>query len=881
MMTFRFKFDTVRGRSPRRSLAMLGIMLCVCNACGGGTSHAARRPGAARALRLTWEGLPVGSSLLNTIDEVAVTQGAVAVNRPRDFHEASWMLFLTRASGGTRNLWQAQPRIEQNTEDAGVPGGMAESLKRIASWRAKPLTRLSAPQFADQASPLPDGRALLCVTNAVGPATADTSQIATFDLRSSRFTALTNDASRNHSPALAPDGRRIAFVSDRSRSEDIYVMPLKGGPAWRVVSEARHPAWASNDVLIFESIRRGYSGLYRVTLPRDRNLTRDLLPSEVRPTLLFPRAGEVAVAPDGRQLCVAASAEGARANDASNRTLRRLYMLAADGSGAQVVPGTEGARAPSFAPDGTAIIFHAPTGPAPGAAAATGSTDVLWLLPMLRVAPTAQLIRVRPLAAPLPGALQQTAGSTPAVSGEVEIIGTAFSEDIGPLDVKLEVGEGGDPAGWKPLAVQRGPVHSARLATWRVPAGAQGEWTLRLTVTDASGDHAEATFPVTLPLSASPGGVLPPPAPVTPPAMAEREPVQPDPVQLEPAQPDPPVAVLPQPPPASVVPAPPDSVPSAIPPPATTSTTYPVTSGTPIRNAVLKPPPLPVFNPKARQNNSKAGRQPRATNRSIATRSPRSGGATAPNPPAPRPAQAKSPLLASGPVPMLPLPALPPAPAPAPSPQLPAVAPPVSAPVAPPPQPVPSGGPLPPVIAPPPGGRELPGVARSPAQKRPAEASSPSGTAPETDVASYSAASGADSAAISVQGTPAVMRPGEVVPVTAMLRNTGARAWASGSQPVRLLVRWFDAASGSRTRWEVKWLAATVPPGGAGRLTFDITAPPRAGRYRLSYAMVRLYSGRYEPPAVGMRQDGSGMRATSGANSSVEFGEIAYRVEVQ
>src|SRR5258708_4106689 len=45
---------------------------------------------------------------------------------------------------------------------------------------------------------------------------------------------LTQQPGRDSQPKFSPDGRRIAFVSDRDGSQQVYVMPADGGPAKQV-----------------------------------------------------------------------------------------------------------------------------------------------------------------------------------------------------------------------------------------------------------------------------------------------------------------------------------------------------------------------------------------------------------------------------------------------------------------------------------------------------------------------------------------------------------------------------------------------------------------------------------------------------------------------
>ena len=100
------------------------------------------------------------------------------------------------------------------------------------------------------------------------------------------------------------------------------------------------------------------------------------------------------------------------------------------------------------------------------------------------------------------------------------------------------------------------------------------------------------------------------------------------------------------------------------------------------------------------------------------------------------------------------------------------------------------------------------------------------------------------------------LKNGEDANITGTVRNTGKTAWIStGENPVRLLVRWFDENTGRRFRWELKWLPSDLAPGESAPLTFTIT-PPRTGKLRLNFAIVRLPGGKYQPASATENDEG-------------------------
>jgi dipeptidyl aminopeptidase/acylaminoacyl peptidase len=76
-----------------------------------------------------------------------------------------------------------------------------------------------------------------------------TSDIYSKQIGSRVVTRLTSDASDDVSPAISPDGTRIAFASNRSGNWDIYVMPVTGGQAVQVTDDPADdlsPSWSAD-----------------------------------------------------------------------------------------------------------------------------------------------------------------------------------------------------------------------------------------------------------------------------------------------------------------------------------------------------------------------------------------------------------------------------------------------------------------------------------------------------------------------------------------------------------------------------------------------------------------------------------------------------------
>lgn len=923
-------FKNKRAANSRAS----GAALLLATACAWSVAipaRAGRQPGAPRLLRFSWS------------DPLARRDAATrhALNAPASVSQPAFgvalqgapsEIFFTRTSKGTSNLWRAVLEDDRDSvaSTRSLTNGASsdstrpldresdEVARRLSTrgqvLRARPLTRFKAPFFASDATPTPDGHAVLCVTNALGLSGGENRgqvdparrRIARLDLESGQLTAVSAFGYNSYAPAIAPDGTRMAFVSDRLGPEQVFVAFMDGGDAQRVESgiatrqAARRPFWLDNETLVLESTRRANTSLYRIALPQhiidrapndagEENATSAFDANRRQPgaALLWKRGGQGARAPNGRQLCVA-TATGDDFPNGNNRPASgddsgaRLYFLAGDGSTVRTVPSTEGARNPVFSPDGSALLYDAPLASSGDSSSAANDEDIspdasealeanrgLWLLPMVRVAPTARLLAVR--------AVASRSSSAPIATEEIEIVGTAFASGDDAPQVQLQWGEGDEPSRWNNLPLRRVPAQAATLATWRPPAKSSGPWMLRLTVTDSDGDKAESFLPVSRPL----------PSPL-------------------PSKTETPAAI-------SIAAPAPSTTPAS---PATTSNV----ATAPNASIAARPSNATLSNPLPRRSRAAAS----TTNKSGRTRNRERLPIVASS-------QAAARTVAALPPPTLPPPALPASEAgaeatpnndsgagarprdsarsqnrtddaePRPSDEMNDASPDD---VSLPPFPVPSsGGPLPTPVRP---KTDLPrgDSATHQATQNASDATRDDehepdprngsrgrdavdeGAAKPDEASSATKASRAKSsdasrgARLVVTGAPRETTPGREMALIARLSNRGRNTWESESErPVRLLVRWQDVATRRRARWEIKWLRDDVRPGQTVSLPFSISAPPRPGTYTLSVSLLRLNGSTYQPPPADSRARDNAKNNAS--TSPAELANVVFSIVVR
>ncbi|MEW6200558.1 MAG: PQQ-binding-like beta-propeller repeat protein [bacterium] len=84
----------------------------------------------------------------------------------------------------------------------------------------------------------------------------------------------------------------------------------------------------------------------------------------------------------------------------------------------------------------------------------------------------------------------------PYVSGTLEITGTAVDDSL--QSFTLEYGAGASPAAWTNISSSNSAVENGTIGVWYTPAVSDGQYTLRLTVADNSGNTAQTTQTVTV-----------------------------------------------------------------------------------------------------------------------------------------------------------------------------------------------------------------------------------------------------------------------------------------------------------------------------------------------------------------------------------------------
>jgi len=96
-----------------------------------------------------------------------------------------------------------------------------------------------------------------------------TSDIYLQRVNGTAVTQLTNDPAHDVMPCISPDGKQVAFTSDRAGTWDIYLMNIAGGPAIKLTDDGAqniHPSFSPDGKQIVYSSRGSQSGVWELVI---------------------------------------------------------------------------------------------------------------------------------------------------------------------------------------------------------------------------------------------------------------------------------------------------------------------------------------------------------------------------------------------------------------------------------------------------------------------------------------------------------------------------------------------------------------------------------------------------------------------------------------
>jgi Tol biopolymer transport system component len=163
---------------------------------------------------------------------------------------------------------------------------------------------------------------------------------------------LTTNSAHDFAPALSPDGKQIAFRSERDGNSEVYVMDADGSGQHDLSNDSKDdwgPTWSPDGRVLWNCVR-GTTISFQACLvaPDPGGTAQDLLPIDIY-------VEYQAWSPDGSRIAfMSPGPSGFTGSDPAYD----IYVVNADGSGLEQLtddPGQDGF--PSWSPDGTKLAF--------------------------------------------------------------------------------------------------------------------------------------------------------------------------------------------------------------------------------------------------------------------------------------------------------------------------------------------------------------------------------------------------------------------------------------------------------------------------------------------------------------------------------------------